>query len=269
MKIACSTVLFNQLDLYGTLQHLAWAGYDGAELACLKTHARHIEPDTGKGYLDEIKRVAKKHGIELLAIHLDADGSTPAEKIKYVTKMYDVAQKLNIPVVAIPAGGKTGDKELTKQEFKYIGKLCERAESRGVTLAVKYHKGASVYNLATQIQLLNEVKSPALGVNLDPREIYKAGEDYAEVINKLGKKIVHTHIRDYPRPEREPATPEEQILGRGKINYPLILRQLKSVGYDKALSLVMVGAFTYPLSKQMGIAAECRGYLNRCLQELK
>ena len=269
MKIACSTVLFNQLDLYGALQHLAWAGYDGAELACLKTHARHIEPDTGKAYLDEIKWVAKKHGIELLAIHLDADGSTPEEKIEYVTKMFDVAQKLSIPVVAIPAGGKTGDKELTKQEFKYIGKLCERAESRGVTLAVKYHKGASVYNLATQIQLLNEVKSPALGVNLDPREIYKAGEDYSEVIHKLGKKIVHTHIRDYPSPEREPATPEEQILGRGKIDYLLILRQLKGVGYDKALSLVMVGAFTYPLSQQMGIAAECRGYLNRCLQELK
>jgi len=68
-----------------------------------------------------------------------------------------------------------------------------------------------------------------LGVNLDPREIYKAGEDYSEVISKLGKKIVHTHIRDYPSPEQEPALPEEQILGRGKIDYPLILKNLKKV----------------------------------------
>ena len=269
MKLTCSTVLFNQLDLYGTLQHLAWAGYDGAELACLRSHARHIEPNTEKSYLDEIKWTAGKHGMALSAIHLDAEGQTIEEKIIYVTKMFDVAQKLNIPVIAIPAGGKSGDKEATKQEFKYIAKLCEQAESRGVTLAVKYHKGASVYNLATQMQLLDEVKSPALGVNLDPREIYKAGEDYTEVITKLGKKIVHTHIRDYPNPEQEPATPEEQILGRGKIDYPLILRNLKKVGYKGALSLCMVGAFTYPLSQQMGIAAECRGYLHRCLQELK
>jgi len=35
MKLGCSTVLFNQLDLYGALQHIAWAGYEGAELACL------------------------------------------------------------------------------------------------------------------------------------------------------------------------------------------------------------------------------------------
>jgi sugar phosphate isomerase/epimerase len=269
MKLACSTVLFNQLDLYGTLQHLAWAGYDGAELACLKSHARHIEPNTNKAYIAEIKSTAKKHGIELLAIHLDAEGNTHEEKIKYVTKMFDVAEKLSIPIIAIPAGGKTGDKEITKQEFNYIGKLCEQAESRGLTLAIKYHKGASIYNLATQIQLFNVVKSPALGVNLDPREIYKAGEDNSEVIGNLGKKIVHTHIRDYPSPDQDGATPEEQIMGRGNIDYTQILRDLKKVGYDKALSLVMVGAFTYPLSKQMGIAAECRGYLNRCLQTLK
>jgi len=29
MKLGCSTVLFNQLDLYGALQHIAWAGYEG------------------------------------------------------------------------------------------------------------------------------------------------------------------------------------------------------------------------------------------------
>ena len=269
MKIGCSTVLFNQLDLYGALQHLAWAGYDGAELACLKSHARHIEPNTDKAYIDEIKWTAEKHGIELLAIHLDAEGNTSEEKIKYVTKVFEVAKELSIPMVAIPAGGKTGDKELTKQEFEYIAKLCEQAESRGITLAIKYHKGASIYNTATLIQLFNQIKSPALGANLDPRECFKAGEDTSSVIGKLGKKIVHTHIRDYPNPEQEIATPEEQIPGRGNINYPQILQSLKNVGYDKAISLVMVGAFTYPLSRQMGIAAESRGYLNRCLQAVK
>jgi sugar phosphate isomerase/epimerase len=269
MKISCSTVLFNQLDLYGALQHLAWAGFDGAELACLKSHARHIEPNTDKAYIDEIKWAADKHAIELSAIHLDVEGNDMAEKVKSVTKMFEVAEKLGIPVIAIPASGKTGDKELTKQEFNYIGKLSERAESHGVKLAVKYHKGASIYNLETLIQLFNLVKSPALGAILDPRETYKAGEDFTEVITKLGKKIIHTHIRDYPDVQRDPVPPEEQIPGRGNIDFPKILGALKKTGYDGLLSLVMVGAFTYPLSKQMGIAAESRGYLNRCLQELK
>ena len=269
MKLGCSTVLFNQLDIYGTLQHLAWAGYVGAELACLKTYARHVEPNTDKSYIDEIKWSAKQFGIELLAIHLDPEGSNIEEKIKYVTKMFEVAQKLGIPVVAIPAGGKIGDQELTEREFEYIGKLCKQAENYGITLAIKSHKGASIENTNMLIQLFDEINSPAIGANLDPRELFKTGEDASEVIIRLGKKIVHTHIRDYPKPEQDAATPEEQIPGRGKIDFPKIIQSLKNVGYDKAIDLVMIGAFTYPLSKQMGIAAESRGYLNRCLQALK
>jgi sugar phosphate isomerase/epimerase len=184
-------------------------------------------------------------------------------------KMFDVASKLSIPVIAIPAGGKAGDKEATKQEFKYIRKLCEQAESLGITLAIKSHTGASIYNTAMLIQLFDEVDSSALGANLDPRELYRAGEDIVKVVARLGKKIVHAHFRDYPKREQDTATPEQQIPGRGKIDFPQIFRSLKDIGYDKAVDLVMIGAFTYPLSKQMGIAAESRGYLNRCLQELK
>ena len=42
MKLGCNTVLFNQLDLYGALQHIAWAGYDGVELAYMANMAQHI-----------------------------------------------------------------------------------------------------------------------------------------------------------------------------------------------------------------------------------
>ena len=55
MKLGCSSVIFNQLDLYGALQHIAWAGYEGAELACLANLARHINLDTKQSYLQEVK----------------------------------------------------------------------------------------------------------------------------------------------------------------------------------------------------------------------
>ena len=128
--------------------------------------------------------VVKKHGIELLAIHLDADGSTPEEKIEYVTKMFDVAQKLSIPVVAIPAGGKTGDKELTKQEFKYIGKLCERAESRVLHRPGPTPESAVVYNLG-ELYYSSAFKTMLFALRLAlnwTQGIYKAGDDYLEII---------------------------------------------------------------------------------------
>jgi len=76
--------------------------------------------------------------------------------------------------------------------------MSKAAESHGVTLAIKPHVGASVYNTATMLQMLNEIDSPALGANLDTLHIFRAREDASETVRKLGKKIVHVHLREYP-----------------------------------------------------------------------
>ena len=150
--------------------------------------------------------------------------------------------------------------------------MSDEAASRGVTLAIKPHVGASVYNTATLIQMFSEIDSPGLGANLDTLHIYRAREDAAETVRQLGQKVAHVHLREYPDvPDREnyEALPEQEIPGRGGVNFPKILRSLKAVGYNGAVDLDVIGAFTYPLSRQMGIAAETRGYIHRCLQELK
>jgi len=269
MKLGCDTVLFNQLDLYGALQHIAWAGYDGAQLACLANWARHIELNTNQSYMDEIKLTAKKHGLELFAIHADVGGLPGEDEITSMITMFDVARKLSIPVVTIRTWGKPDDKEDTQHIFKYVKKLTKEAENRGVTLAVGPHTGGSIYNTEKLLPLLDEINSPALGVNIDPKELYRAGDDPSETILKVGKRIVHVNLRDYPE-EREPIAPADaQIIGRGVIDFPKTLTTLKNIGYDKDVNLVIIGAFTYPLSRQMGIAGEARGYLNRCLQEFK
>ena len=268
MKLIIDSAIFNQLDLYGALQHIAWAGYDGVELACLANWARHIELNTKKSYLDEVKATAKKHGLELSAIHPDVGVLPGEDKVLSMLTMFEIAQKLGIPIVAIRSGGKSDDKEAMKQEIKYLKTLAAGAEARGVTLALNPHTGGSIYNTATAEALLAVIDSPGLGMILDPRELTKAGDNPITYISKIGKKIVHTHFRDLPKNQYE-ATPEEQILGRGNLPFPEILKALKKAGYNKDIDVLLIGAFTYPLSKQTGLAAECRGYFNRCLQELK
>jgi hypothetical protein len=53
------------------------------------------------------------------------------------------------------------------------------------------------------------------------------------------------------------------------VDFPKLFKSLKAADYQGAMDLDVIGAFTFPLSKQMGITAESRGYFNRCLQELK
>jgi len=286
MKLGCSTVIFNQLDLYGALQHISWAGFDGAELSDI-IPAQHIELNGDQAYIYEVKALALKHGLELFGINTEEVGEVEEDKIKSMTKVFDVALKLNIPIVAPYLRGRSGDKDVTKRTFKYLKKLSEQAESRGITLAISIHASTPVDTVETAIKMLNEIDSKYFGITLDTREICRIGEDPLKVISKIGKRIVHVHCRDYPGPEKIPPlpppffnsasgdyepwlpTPELQIPGRGGVDFPKIIKLLKDVGYDKVVDLMMPCVLTYPLSRQMGIAAEARGYLNRCLQELR
>jgi sugar phosphate isomerase/epimerase len=242
MKLGCNTSMFNQLDLYGALQHIAWAGYEGAEICYQPIVYQHLELNTNKSYIDEVKFMAKKHNLELFGIHT---GWGPGfsdlpddDKIKMLTKVFDVAVKLNTPLVMVRTFGKSEDKEETKIQFKYVKKLCEIAESKGVTLAVKAHIGASVYNIATTLQMLDAIHSPALGINLDIFQIYKIGEDPAEAVLKFGKRIVHTHFTDAQKALvlGPPEPGYEQIPGRNDMDFIKILKRLKSVGYDGELT---------------------------------
>lgn len=263
MKLGCSTVLFNQLDLYGALQHIAWAGYEGAELACLGNYARHIELNTAKSYLDEVKATARKHNLDLYAIHAGFGGQSGEDRIISMKKLFEVAHKLDIPIVTTRCSGKSGDKEATQQEFKYIKKLSAAAENWGITLAIKPHVGASVYNTASMLQMLDEVDSPGLGVNLDTLHIYRAGEDASVTVRKLGKKIVHVHVREYPDVTNRlnyEALAEEEIIGRGGVDFPKILKSLKAIGYDGAIDLDVIGASATSRPRSLGCQAR---YISR------
>jgi len=60
----------------------------------------------------------------------------------------------------------------------------------GIILAVKPHIYASVYNIATTQQMLDEIDSPALGVSFDTFQLFKSGRPCGSHF-KIRKKIVH------------------------------------------------------------------------------
>jgi len=143
------------------------------------------------------------------------------------------------------------------------------AGDAGVKLGVKPHVNQAIYNAATGLRLMEEVTEPSIGLNFDPSHLARADEDPASVAPRWGNKIITSHFRDCPvRVPGPPGTPEQQIPGRGALDLPGILASLKSIGYAGPVNLEIIGAAGYPLSRQMGIIAESRGYLNRCLQEI-
>jgi len=260
MKLGMNTVVFGGADLETALQHVAWAGYEYVELAAIGGMTAHIDVDSDPS---QVKDLLAQNNLTVTATEV---ASTDKERLR---GMFDVASKIGIGIVNIGSGGKSGDEDSVKEAIVLIRELAKMAGDAGVTLAVKPHVGSAIYNSGTGLRLMEEVTEPALGLNFDPSHLARADEDPSQIAPLWGNKIVTSHFRDCPvRVPGPPGTPEQQIPGRGALDLKDILASLKSIGYAGPVNLEVIGAKEYPVSRSMGIAAEARGYLRRCLQEI-
>ncbi len=66
----------------------------------------------------------------------------------------------------------------------------------GVRLALEYKPGTAVATAREASALCGQV--PGLGVLLDTGHAYAAGEDPAEVVDRLGELLLHCHLGDAP-----------------------------------------------------------------------
>ncbi len=262
MQLGCNTVLFGSADLATALRNISWAGYRYVEFAAIQGMCEHVRLDGGPGQASEVRRLLAEYGLEATAMEAATTDRTRLEGL------FGLANELGVPIVNIGSGGKTGDESSTTQAIEHIGELARLAGEHSLRLAVKPHVGQAIYNGETALRLMDEVREPALGLNFDPSHLFRADEEPQEVARRWGPRIITSHFRDCASREQRVGPAETQIPGRGIVDIPATLRALQEVGYAGPLNLEVIGAKDYELSRQMGIAAESRGYLHRCLQEI-
>ena len=262
MQLGCNTVLFAGTDLDTALTHIAWAGYRYVELAAIRGMAEHVHPDMDRSQARAVQRAISDHGLTVTAMEVGVPDRARLERL------LPLAEEIGAPIVNIGSGGTTGDSKPVEQVIATISELAELAHRHGVRLAVKPHVGQAIHDSKTGLQLMDEVQHPALGLNFDPSHLFRAKENPEDVATVWGKWIVTSHFRDCDSREQRVGVPETQIPGRGSVDLPATLQALRDIPYTGPLNLEVIGAKDYEVSRAMGVAAESRGYLNRCLQEL-
>lgn len=114
--------------------------------------------------------------------------------------------------------------------------VCREA---GVRLA--FETGQSPARLLRE--LLEQVGSPELGVNLDTGNFLIYGTDEpARAISVLRELIVHVHIKDAESPPGPGQLGAERPLGTGEVDIPRCISKLRAVGYEGPLVLEMESA---------------------------
>lgn len=111
------------------------------------------------------------------------------------------------------------------------------AERAGITLAIENHVDLTSVEL---VELLDEIDSPHLRVCLDTANTLRTLEDPREAIARLAPYAAIVHLKDIAAHEGNPHHFEfwpSVPLGRGLIDIPHALRQLRLADFDGMLAL--------------------------------
>lgn len=260
MQIGANSVLFGGYDLETAFKQIAMAGYDGIELSAIDGMSEHLVLDRWREIAPEIKRLSAEYGLKLLAME------QPSQDPDRMEAAFQAGAEIGIPIINCGPGGKSDDEATLQQSIDALGRLSDRAHHYGVTLCVKAHVGASIYNTPTTLKVMEAISSPAFGIDMDPSHIWRANENPVEAVAAVISRVKHIHIRDCKGRQQSPGKPEDQANGRGDIDLVGYIRVLHEHGYTGPVDLEVIGAKGYSLVQCAVIAAEARGHIRACVQ---
>ncbi|MCL2159805.1 MAG: sugar phosphate isomerase/epimerase [Oscillospiraceae bacterium] len=262
IKLGVNTVLFKNFDFATAAKYLKKAGYDGVGISALKGMGiDHFNTDTWKNDKDELKAIMADNGLEFLSSEI---ATQDPERLKIA---FEGAAEIGIPVLCIGPGGKMDDEETMKQSFESINKLAEMAAQFKVTLACKAHVGCAVYNTPTSLAMIEAVKNPYFGLDMDPSHIHRANEVPKEALSNVIHAMKHVHIRDCKGAGPSPGDSSDQACGRGDIDLFGYIKAMVDANYDGPCVLEVIGR-DLDIAEASIIAAESYGYMNACLKKL-
>ncbi len=249
MNLGFSSNAFSKYDLLNSIEILSKIGYDGIEIVLDSPHA--FLPLT-KYQINIIKNTLAKNKIcvsnlnvnTVLGWHKNMDGekfepslSNTNKKLRtwrinYTKQAIDMAKILDSKSISITSGlNNAGNSEDELNLFRdSLHELGVYAERKNIALAIEYEPGLLVNNSEDVWELLCK-NFKNLGLNLDTCHAEVNGENIPAIIEKFGKKILHTHISDCKNKVHYHLLP-----GLGAINFKKMYQSLCQINYSGYLT---------------------------------
>ena len=133
------------------------------------------------------------------------------------------------------------------------GPIMDVFQEKGIKYGLEVHPTEIAFDIASAERALEAIDyHPAFGFNYDPSHLGYQGVDYVQFIYKFADRINHVHMKDafwhdhlceagvfgghtdFHKPNRYW---DFKSVGRGKVNFELIIRALNDIGYTGPLSV--------------------------------
>ncbi len=213
-----------------------WVEDAGMVVACHITFAEFSTPD----------EAARREGMDTVRAAVDDAVTLGADKLMVVTG-------------TAPAGA---DRAAAQRRVgEALAQLADEAEPAGVQLCIEdFPHPDSPHRSADEMLAVLAAAGPKLGVCFDTGNFYAGGDTPEAAWPKLADRVIHSHLKDWRwTDEGRHSTPDgrrfaPELVGRGFLDYPAILKQMKASGYAGALSFEYEGPMNRVEAAREGIA---------------
>lgn len=241
-----------QLDLLGFVDYAAGQGVAGVELLDIFWSDAERE-------LPLVKRRIADAGMDVAVYSISnnfiqPDASARAQELADLKRGVDIALELGTDILRVFSG--SAREGVTQAEgldwiLEGLSAGAAYAASKGVTLALENH--GKFAGRSDQVRdIIDEVASPALRVNLDTGNFLPVGQNPTEAATDLADLVVLMHLKDMRRATGDEAShvftdPDGQLLtgsviGDGLVDLAAIRAVMDGAGYDGWWSLEYEGA---------------------------
>jgi len=191
-----------------------------------EAYPRHVPLGTVPSYLASQKEKFQQAEVQLVSygvIGFDANEST-------ARAIFDFAKAMGLwSISANPVKDNA--------TFDLLEKLVEEYQ---IPIAIHNHGPGHRYDKVSDILTMVENRHPLIGACVDTGHYLRSDEDPVEVVQKLGPRVFGIHLKDV-RTVRDAAGQSRKkqftIVGEGDLNLVGLLRELRTLGYSRNLSI--------------------------------
>ena len=243
MKYAVSNIALRAFDHADDFGRLAEMGLDAVEVA-----PSRVWRDTWHGLttleVSDYRRRIESAGLGVVGLHslfydqprlgLFKGKAERAQSLDFLEHLSKVCRDLGGRTLIYGGGRKRGDlpaEEARAEAVAFFGELSERVENHGTCFCFEPlgPEDSDFINSALEsMDIVNEVASPVLQVQLDAKALVENGEADIETFRAVAPKLVHFHANE----------PGLGVLGSsGQVDHAALGAMLREVGYGGHVSI--------------------------------
>jgi sugar phosphate isomerase/epimerase len=208
-------------------------GYDGVELRLLD--GEPIGPELPAGERARVRRAFAGAGLPVCCLDTSvrvATGEDPDRVAAELRALLALASEWEAPLLRVFPGpwpeGRPAE-AVYDGVAALLNGVTPEAERRGVAIVIETHDSMS--SARAVAEALRRVPSPACGALWDTHHPFRVGERPEEVLDLLGDRILHCHVKDARRDDTARTGWDLVLLGEGEVPVRASLDALLARGY--------------------------------------